>query len=248
MDEINNTKEKENTCHYYVKTALEQNTQNKNQQCHLTGSRWSDNKEGQYQWCMSVLERLSRAETDARNTALDNCIAKKTSPANKNNQPKIPADCQSNNPNKHAVKTLYRHFRYSKEIDEPIKNGLIRYDYNRDTKEDFLFLERHKQNANVILCLSQPQGYTRKEIGISFNAEGDSLDSFRYFITQDGNQLHLRIDYFGHNQGSSQRTLVYQFDVTQNKFIEQQNTVDTSPVFYDGEPYPVGVPDSPKMQ
>lgn len=247
MEAISNNTYKNNSCQYYVDTSLQQNALNKKHHCGFTGSRWNDDKKGQFQWCMGALERASRAETDARTKLLETCISQKAAVDNPENQPKLPTQCKSSDPKKQAVKMLYRYFHYKTELDQPIADGLIRYDYNGDKKEDYLFLERYKDYVEVMLCLSSAQSYQRQKIGITFDAKGGDLDEYRYYIKQVNNQLNIDINFFGHNQGSSYRLLSYIFDKKKNIFVETKNETGSSPVYYDGQPYPLGAPDTPTI-
>lgn len=238
--------EAEYHCQGYVERALAQNQQNKQFACGYSGLRWNDNREGQYQWCLTAKQSISHAEDDARNELLKQCFTKKTSKDNPENHPAIPAACVDNSKEYQAVKNIYSAFRYEKTITTPVENGLIRYDYNQDNKDDFLFLELKDEMAHLSACMSQPDGYQRKQTGVIFYAPGGSSAEQYQFLQQD-EQLQITINQFAHNEGSSFRSTHYRYNTTQQAFEIVKDTADSSPVEYDGQPYPMGSPQTPDM-
>lgn len=60
-------------CSQYAQKAVKQNQQNLQQQCGFKGLRWSDDKKGQMQWCMTVREEIPSSENKARQDLLDSC-------------------------------------------------------------------------------------------------------------------------------------------------------------------------------
>jgi len=62
-------------CSNYAQLAVEQNKQNKQHQCGFSGLRWSDNLQGQKQWCLSVDQTIAANENQIRQGLLDICLA-----------------------------------------------------------------------------------------------------------------------------------------------------------------------------
>jgi len=69
-------------CSQYAQTAVSQYQQNLQQHCGFTGLRWSNNKVGQMQWCMTVDERITANENQIRQHLLDNCSTQKNAKTN----------------------------------------------------------------------------------------------------------------------------------------------------------------------
>ncbi|QTR49054.1 ankyrin repeat domain-containing protein [Candidatus Thiothrix anitrata] len=61
-------------CAAYATKAVSQNNTAGAARCNLSGLRWSDDLEGQKQWCEGVSEAVAQAETQARAQALLNCF------------------------------------------------------------------------------------------------------------------------------------------------------------------------------
>jgi len=66
-------------CSQYAQTAVKQYQQNLQQQCGYSGLRWSDNKVGQMQWCLTVDEAITANENQVRQRLLDSCRSRKNS-------------------------------------------------------------------------------------------------------------------------------------------------------------------------
>lgn len=241
-----NKQEAEYHCQGYVDRALTQNQQNKRFACGYSGLRWNDDRDGQYKWCLMARRSISNAEDDARNELLKQCFTKKTSKDNPTNHPDIPATCLDSSKEYQAVKSIYSAFRYEKTITTPVENGLIRYDYSQDNKDDFLFLELKGEMAHLSACLSQPSGYQRQRTKVIFYAPGGSSAEQYQFTQQDG-LLQITIDQFAHNEGSSFRTTHYRYNTAKQAFEIVKNTADSSPLEYDGQPYPMSSPQTPDM-
>lgn len=61
-------------CDAYATKALSQNQTAQAARCNLSGLRWSDDFEGQKQWCATVREDVAQRETRARTEALLQCF------------------------------------------------------------------------------------------------------------------------------------------------------------------------------
>lgn len=247
LNEITREQERQTSCKNYGDGAVEQHQLNLRYACGYTGARWNNDSAGQAKWCLSVPDRISNAESAARSEALAECYVKKTSLSNPDNHPKVPKACLA--PAGYtAVKALNRAYRYERLPTEFVEKGLIRYDYNSDQREDFIFLEANKKHARVIICLSQKTVYRRYITDIGFDASGNDLEDDDYRLRQQGKLLTVQINRFMHNGGSSGRSVKYRYDLKAKKFTVAENLMDSNPVYYDGEPYPMSIPDTPTLQ
>lgn len=241
------TEEAHYRCAAYADKAVQQNQLNKQYGCGYSGLRWNDDRTGQYQWCLTVRDKVSYAEEDARRDLLEQCFSRKTDRNNPDNRPAIPAACQDSSKTYQAVKSIYSAFRYEKTITSPVQDGLIRYDYNRDNQDDYIFLALKDDMAHLSVCLSQPQGYQRKISGLVFYAPGDSTESDQYSISQQDDILRIDVSFFGHNMGSAYSSTQYRYNPARRAFDIVDRTSNSSPVEMDGQPYPMSSPPSPDM-
>lgn len=71
---------KQTACKAYAQAALVQNDENKTRKCGFGGSRWSNDANAHFQWCMGAKDAALKAEADIRNAALrDSCKPKSAS-------------------------------------------------------------------------------------------------------------------------------------------------------------------------
>ena len=235
-----------NHCNNYVDSSIKQFKKSQSLGCGFTGSRWSADRKGQFNWCVTVLEPFSMKEQTFREEALAKCQKEKTSSGNLQNQVAVPEVCKDSSKAYRPVKSINHHFRYETTLRTPVQNGLIRYDYNRDQKPDYVFLEAQQAKSRVVMCFSQGQAYRRQLTDITLHSDA-GFASANTEISQQGDLLSVNIDYFEHNAGSSYVTATYRFDTKTNKFAIVKSEGDSSPVMYDGEPYPLYAPSAPKL-
>lgn len=228
-------------CQNYANRAVKQNADNNKLQCGFTGTRWNNNRGGQYNWCMTVLDPVTLTEDGFREDSLKQCQADKTSPQRAQNRPAIPAQC--NDPSKQygAVKKINHAFRYAKQPTSPVQNGLIRYDYNRDKRQDYVFLEAKGENSRVVICMSQGANYQRHVTDIKINS-ASGFGSYDYSITQSGADLKVATDYFEHNAGSSASQASYRYQPNTKKFKIIKSDSSTAGIIQDGFEYPMSSP------
>ncbi|PWQ92234.1 hypothetical protein [Leucothrix pacifica] len=234
-------------CNDYADVAIEQFAKSKTLSCGFSGPRWNNDRQGQFNWCLTVLEPFAITERGFREDALKTCQENKSSGNNPQNQISIPQACKDPTKAYTSVKQINHHFRYETNLTSPVQNGLISYDYNRDRKADYVFLETKDDSARVAMCFSQGQRYRRQVTDITFYSGSGGLGSSKYEITQQGDTLVVTIDEFEHNAGSSYRQVSYRFDPSTSKFKIIKNESDVYPVIYDGQPYPMGAPVTPKL-
>lgn len=234
-------------CSAYVDKSLQQNQLNKQYDCGFTGLRWNDERAGQYQWCLTVRQQISYAEQDARQTLLEQCFSRKTARDNPGNHPALPPACRDSNGQYQAVKSIYTEFRYDKAPASPVTEGLIRYDYNQDQQDDYLFLELKENMAHISVCLSQPGGYQRRLSNVIFYAPGGGLEGDQYTISQQDDLLKIDLLFFGHNMGSAYRNTTYRYNTATQNFEMVDSEGGSSPIEMDGQPYPMSSPPAPDM-
>lgn len=234
-------------CKHYASAAVEQFAKSQAMGCGFAGPRWNNNEKGQYDWCLSVLQPFADQESAFRSNALDRCIAEKVSPDHPQNQLALPESCRDPAKSYQAVKKISHSFRYLNEVVSPVQNGLIAYDYNRDGKPDYVFLEVNDQQSRVAMCFSDATKYRRQLTDITFSPDNTGLHSDRYNLTQQGEKLVVEVRYFQHNAGSSSRHVEYRFEPSTKRFRVIKNEVEVKPVVYDGQPYPMGAPPTPVL-
>lgn len=247
---------KRSHCESYAKTAVEQNKKNKELRCGFSGSRWSDDEKGQYEWCLTVGDHITIVEELTRRDELGKCLAKQANPDSPANQLTIPAACKvaGNTP----VRKIYALFRYDADIKSPVRGGEIRHDFNGDSVEDYAYLEYFQKAfshssekspyARLSFCLSDGQQWKRYPTKLDMPASKDSgLGSYEYDIHIDNNQLAIRTDYFEHNAGSSYADTHYQFDASSKAFKTVKHEGEAYPVEMDGMTYPMGIPGAPDL-
>lgn len=234
-------------CKGYASSAVQQFSKSQALGCGFSGPRWNNDYQGQYNWCLTVLEPFALNEEGIRSDALKACQEKQGSGSNPQNQVPVPQVCKDPSKAYTAVRQINHHFRYETTVTSPVQNGLISYDYNRDKKPDYVFLETQEDQSRVAMCFSQGQGYRRQLTDIKFYSGAGGLGSSNYEISQQGDLLVVRIDEFEHNAGSSYLTVSYRFDTAIAKFRMVDSSGDDSPVIYDGEPYPMALPTMPRL-
>ena len=238
-------RERQNQCKHYTNTSIAQNASNKKLGCGFMGLRWSNNWKGQFDWCMTVLDPVSGGEDEFRKNQLASCKVKKASTSNPKNSPAIPAVCNDPSKQYSAVKQVNHSFRYERKLKSPVQNGLIRYDYNKDRKPDYVFLETKGETARVAICLSRGASYQRRVTDVSFTTAKDgSFFTDKFSMSHSGDLLNLDIEFFEHNGGSSGRNISYRFNTATGKFKIIKNKADSAGIEMDGFTFPMALPQS----
>ncbi|MCK5726897.1 MAG: hypothetical protein KAH22_08755 [Thiotrichaceae bacterium] len=247
LKEVNNTERNQYRCANYAKTAVEQHQINLDLKCGFKGLRWNKNKKGQENWCLTVLDILSDKENIAREEKLSGCFTKKTSSSNPSNQLKLPKECHNPDRKYTPVKSIYYDYKYNKEIAQLVQDGLIEYDYNKDGKKDFVFVEQSKKEVKIAVCMSSQSNYQRLKTNMNHRLDQSITDSQKYNINQDNDQLIIRIDRFAHNDGSSFRVTNFRYNTTKQAFEIIKSKTDVSTVSSGGLTSIMGLPDVPEI-
>jgi hypothetical protein len=245
ISETNDSKKQEQFCQYYAESAVEQNTQNKTQNCGFNNSRWNDNKKGQYQWCMSTSQDIANTETTARKVKLKECAKTKTTDNNPENQPNIPTACKSQNPHRLAVKSIISQSIYSNNVEQPVQNGLIRYDYNQDQRDDYVFIEIEKDQAHLVICLSHKDTWQADSV-MSFYTTAQ-MGRENYGVAQEKDLLIIHINITEHNVGSAYRVTKYRYNLAKQGFDTVDDQAEVTPQYYDGVAAPMSPPITPNL-
>lgn len=212
-------------CRHYAKTAVKQNIENKDRSCGFIGARWNNNLQGQLAWCMTVRDVVTNRETQFRDKSLINC--KKANVISPQNRPSIPAACFDPKKQYFAVKKIDHHFAYTNGPKSPVNGGVIRYDYNQDKQDDYVFLELKKDDARVTMCFSNVKGYKRRITDITFYAPGSgTMGAATFDISQKKDLLKVTSKRYEHNIGSSTRNTSYRYQPSTKKFKIISNDTD----------------------
>ena len=247
QSDLNKIKQnRQQACKGYATTSVAQYNESRKLGCGFGGSRWNSNWKGQYNWCTTVLDPLTIGEEGFRSDSLKQCTAEKLSTRNPQNRPAIPASCNDPSKQYSAVKQINHAFRYDKKPTSPVQNGLIRYDYNKDKRPDFVFLEAKGENSRAVVCMSRGSNYQRHITDIKIYSSS-GLGSYDHQLTQSGATLKIDIQYFEHNAGSSGTQASYQYQTQTGKFKLINSKSDTYGVEQDGYTYPMSSPPTPKL-
>ena len=233
-------------CQRYTNAAVKQYNEGRQLGCGFTGSRWNNNWKGQYNWCMTTLAPVTMTEDSFRVDSLKKCKLVKLSSTNPKNRPAIPAQCNDRTKQFGAVKQINHSFRYNKTPTSPVQNGLIRYDYNRDKRPDYVFLEAKGEISRAVICMSNGANYQRHVTDIKIYSSS-GLGSYDHQITQSGDTLKVDIQYFEHNAGSSNSSASYRYQPNTKKFKVISSKSGTAGIIQDGYEYPMAAPEVPKL-
>jgi hypothetical protein len=242
-------------CTNYAQTATEAQRENLNHQCGFTGSRWTATLAGHQAWCLQANHAQQQAEADARKQALAECFKDKLNPQHRDNQLQLPIACKDPHGLFVPQRWIASWYRYEKALYSPIENGVISYDFNQDRRNDYLFLERDKQNnVQITSCLSannypQAGGFERIPTDITFYASEQFPADTRYYLQLNNDLLTVEINFFAHNEGSCHTKASYRYIPLKQGFDVIDSTASCMPHTIAGsqEPYPLVPPAIPKM-
>ena len=141
-DKVIDIERKQYHCRNYAKKAVDQNDENIKLKCGFTGLRWNNDQAGQEKWCLGVLDIVSERESRIRAEKLTACHIQATSSDNPKNQLKLPPNCYDPKKEYTPVKSVYAAYRYQRSVTQVVENGLIQYDYNKDGKKDYVYIEQ----------------------------------------------------------------------------------------------------------
>lgn len=202
-------------------------------ECGFEGALWHENLKLRINQCMQAYDNRQLADThfqerQLREKKLDACWTQKTAPTNPDNQVKVPESCKD----PEAKYVPVRSSKHSEEIfgekvHTPISGGLIKYDYNLDEIEDYLFFEVSKLNAKesyydrkqedqFILCMSNKGAYQRHKTDIYFARY--PLTHTTTTLGQFGSSLVIDMEHFEVNLGSSYRSTRYRYSTKLGRF------------------------------
>lgn len=245
LEKINNTEQKHYYCSVYADSAIEQNSLNIEKRCGFKGLRWNNDKKGQEKWCLSVLNIVSELEDTARKKMLTRCFMRKASSDNPHNKLQLPKGCYNPTNKFTPVKQIYAAYRYRKSLKQVIDNGLIQYDYNKDGKKDFVFVEQSDKKAQITLCMSKQSHYQRLETTMSQILDEGTSDSLNYRVSQKNDLLEISIGLFSHNEGSSSRLTSFRYDTTTQTFKIIKNSSNAYGAATNGVIYEMPTPRIP---
>lgn len=243
-------------CEYYAESAVEQQRSNRANACGFSGSRWSADFAGHQQWCMSVRPAITYNEEQVRKDMLDSCLEDKATVHHHDNHLPLPIACLDPNGDFSPVKYIYAWFRYERSLYSPVQGGLIAQDFNKDGRQDYVFIERNKNDtAQLSLCFSANNypangGYERYLTDVNFYVQGNSLAGQQYTITNKGDRIIIDIPYFAHNEGACHTHAEYRFNVQTKVFDIVNRKSECYPQLIPGtnDPYPISSVPEPKLR
>lgn len=243
-------------CEYYADSAVGQQRRNIANGCGFSGSRWSTDFAGHQQWCSSVRRSITDKEEQVRKEMLDTCLEDKAIINHHDNHLPLPIACIDPRGEFFPVKHLYYWFRYERALYSPVQDGLIAYDFNRDGRHDYLFIERNKKDtAQLSFCFSANNypargGYERFLTDVNFYVQGNSLAGQKYIIKRQGDVLTVDIPYFAHNEGSCHTHAEYRFNPQTQVFDVINRNSECYPQMIPGsnDPYPISAFPEPTLR
>ena len=209
-------------CESYASTATEQYRLSQHAQCNHSGSRWSNDHAGQKAWCMGVRASITEAETAARSQQLTACYTRKADADNNKNPIKLPSACRHKQGQYKAVRYIFTRTSYNTPPTNvaPIPAGLITYDFNKDSKNDYVFVERNPAlKFRTIMCMSSASGWKRQPL---WNITADVNNHFSANLTHyafDNGQLSYSDEYHEHNLGSHSNKWTYTYSLKEKAFL-----------------------------
>ncbi|MEZ5537413.1 MAG: hypothetical protein R3F02_17555 [Thiolinea sp.] len=210
-------------CAAYARTAVDQNQTNKRVKCNYTGPRWSDDFAAQQRWCMTVRPAISAAENQARDRLLNACYANKADVKNRQYPLIVPGACRYNPQGYQPVRYYFTRSAYNAdpEVLTAVPGGLITTDFNKDHKNDYIFLERSPAHKfRIILCMSQNNSWKRLPL---FDVTEDTSDYYaisgKYVSLNDDGKLQIDDGYNEHNLGSRSLISEYSYSPQAEEFL-----------------------------
>ena len=218
-------------CVGYATKATGQFQQNQYAQCGYKGVRWSNDHTGQKNWCMTVRPAIANKENTAREQLLTACYERKADVENNKRPLALPGACRWNRESYKPVRYIFTRFAYNQppSATTVIPGGLIQWDFNKDRKNDYIFVERspaHKFRS--IMCVSSPTGWKRQQLSTvtedvtsHFSSEGD----FIYFAK---GKLSMGRSHHEHNWGSDSSTSVYSYSMKHKALLLESVVSESS--------------------
>lgn len=206
-------------CKHYAATAVAQQKQNIDNNCGFTGKRWSNDYNGQYQWCLTVRNTISQYENTKREMHLKRCLTRKTSRFSSKNQISFPDACVDPDKQFIPVRNIYSRNHYNEDSStyQPIidKKGYIQEDVNDDGVDDYVFIERDSSTLRLAICTSQTDNkpYKRKSTRFRiYSEENPTTEISSQRIQYSDGKLTVTDSYEEHNWGTDSVTGTYVFD------------------------------------
>lgn len=226
---VTSTVSKADFCQTYAETAVAQQTQNVKYGCGFTGLRWSNDLNGQRQWCSSVNPSIPKQENKQRAQLLKSCFGRfpPASVASNRNRLPIPASCTDPNQQFIPIRTInsLSHYHAKSSTYQPIidKKGYIKADLNKDTIDDFVFIEQNTHNSTrLAFCISQARTRThqRKSTPFKIYSEANaSTERSSQRIEYKQGRLLITDQYQEHNWGTDSVQGTYTFAPQYNDLV-----------------------------
>lgn len=237
----------EKHCERYAGKAVEQQQRNLDQQCNLSGPRWNSDREGQYQWCLTVNPQITNNENLAREKMLQACLQQKmekrvaavrsvSTPGAEENLGIATACLDPDSGYVPVEYLLSKKTTYQQEpaLYRPVlsKNGVITHDFNGDRQPDYLFVEKNKSSkARLTTCISEGAegGYKRTPSKVEMHEFKAGEDIWNYEISFSYGKLNVSETTFLQPLGASSKVSIYSFDPELDSFVmEARNQMTIS--------------------
>ena len=162
-------------------------------------------------------------------------IVKKTTSINQGKLP-IPPSCLDKRQQYQAITSIQSRSSYLDKARpyKPIqsKSGFIKQDYNQDTKDDFIFIERKRDKSNklrLVFCESKRQGYQRKLPPFPlYESDLPDFQTSYQQINLQNNTLTLSDFRHEHNWGSDSTISTYRYNHQLKDFELMRREISSS--------------------
>ena len=218
-------------CDDYAKTAINQNRLSEHAQCNHRGPRWSNNQKGHKEWCMGVDPARTDAETATRGKLLTVCYAGKADAKNIKEPISIPEACRDNREKYNAVRYVFTRTSYKKppRTVALIPDGLVTYDFNKDHRNDYVFVERDPAlKFRTIICLSSSTSWKRQKF-VGFTADVNNTSSvFTVGFDFKLGKLSYSHGHQQHKYGSYLDTSTYSYSPKYKAFLRDSYVAEVT--------------------
>ncbi|MCK5725371.1 MAG: hypothetical protein KAH22_00945 [Thiotrichaceae bacterium] len=202
-------------CNFYAQTAMTQSEKNISYQCGFKSKYWNPKAVTHNTWCLKSNKGAMQTIEANRKKLLGACYKKFATINNPKNHLELPSSCIESQGRFTPIRSYYDLHTHSKDkLQSPVKEGLIKNDFNHDNIYDYVFIEENSfKRIQLVACFSRKgKPYQRiiTNTHLSY-AKKNLKGSYHYYIEMQENLLQITKRYT-HTKGSSSATLTYQYN------------------------------------
>lgn len=213
----------ESYCNSYADTAIQKYAKSLYHGCEFSSLRWNNDKQGQYEWCISVTKKATEKENKSRKLMLNNCLKEKYV------ADILPA-CIDNNEGYIPIKKIQNSSGVLKADYYSVissAKGYIEYDFNSDNKIDNIFIEKKSDSLRIVQCISNNDKINRKYIRkiIPYNIPEWEAHSVGYTTSniriakESPTNIVFEESYYENNSNGNSDAWKFQYNRKQKNFV-----------------------------